>query len=150
MSFEIVVTHELSLTKLMMTNIRTLAPKQLFLIDSLGGMLSAFLLGVVLARFETTFGMPPEVLYILSGLAGVYAVYSYLCYWRIKQNWIPYMQAISVANFLYCCLTVGLVIYHRYELTKLGFIYFLLEVVVIIILIIAELKTVSRFLIEKV
>ncbi len=127
-----------------------LPPKQLFLIDSLGGMLSALLLGVVLARFETTFGMPRKVLYFLSCLACVYAVYSFLSYWRIKENWRPYMQAIAIANLLYCCLTVGLVIYHRQELTKLGLIYFLLEVVVIISLIIMELKTVSGFLREKV
>jgi CHASE2 domain-containing sensor protein len=131
-------------------NKKTLAPKQLFLIDGLGAMLSALLLGVVLARFETTFGMPLKALYFLSCLACVYAVYSFLSYWRIRENWRPYMQAIAIANLFYCCLTMGLVIYHRQELTKLGLLYFLLEVVVIIGLIIMELKTVSEFLGEKV
>lgn len=123
----------------------TLAPKRLFLMDGLGGMLSAFLLGVVLPRFETAFGMPRKVLYSLSGLACVYAVCSLLSCWRIKDNWRPYMRGIVIANLLYCCLTIGLVIYHRQEITKLGLLYFLLEIAVILGLAIMELKTVSTF-----
>jgi hypothetical protein len=88
-------------------NKMTLAPKRLFLMDGLGGMISALLLGVVLARFETTFGMPRKVLYLLSCLACVYAAYSFLNYWRMKENWKPYMQGIAIANSLYCCLTIG-------------------------------------------
>ncbi len=123
----------------------TLAPKRLFLADGLGGMLSALLLGVVLARFQTTFGMPREVLYFLACLACAYAVFSLLSYWRIKTNWRPYMRGIAVANLLYCCLTIGLVIYHRQALTRLGVTYFLLEVLVILGLVVMELKTVSTF-----
>lgn len=123
----------------------TLAPKRLFLVDGLGGMLSAFLLGVVLARFETVFGMPQKVLYFLSCFACMYATYSLLSYRRAKENWRPWMQAIAVANLLYCCLTIGLVIYHHQALTKLGLLYFLLEVVIITGLAIMELKTVSQF-----
>ncbi len=124
-------------------------PKRLFLLDGLGGMLSAFLLGVVLARFETTFGMPRKVLYFLSCLACLYAVYSLLSHWRVKGNWKPYMQAIAVANLLYCCLTIGLVIYHYHALTRLGVIYFLLEVMIIVGLVIMELKTISGFRSEQ-
>ena len=127
----------------------TLTPKRLFLIDSLGGMLSALLLGVVLASFETTFGMPQKTLYFLSCLACVYAIYSFLSYWRTKYKWRPYMKTIAIANLFYCCLTTGLVIHHYQELTKLGLIYFLLELVIIISLIIMELKTVSTFSEEK-
>ncbi len=123
----------------------TLAPKRLFLADGLGGMLSALLLGVVLMRFQTTFGMPQEVLYFLACLACMYAVFSLLSYWRIKTNWRPYMRGIAIANLLYCCLTIGLVIYHHQNLTKLGVTYFLLEVAVILGLVIMELKTVSTF-----
>lgn len=128
----------------------TLAPKQLFLMDGVGGMLSALVLGVVLARFEAVFGMPKKVLYFLSCLACVYAIYSFLSYWRVKIHWKSYMQVIAVANLLYCCLTIGLVIYHYRTLTRLGLGYFLLEVVVIVSLAIVELKTVARFPGEKI
>jgi len=127
-----------------------LNPKKLFLIDSLGGLLSAFLLGAVLASFETTFGMPQKVLYFLSFIACVYAIYSFLSYWQIKENWRLYMRIIVIANMIYCLLTIGLVIYYYQELTKLGVIYFLLEIVVIISLVIIELKTVSKLIKEKI
>ena len=125
-----------------MMNKVTLTPKRLFLIDSLGGLLSAFLLGIVLPRFEATFGMPQKVLYSLSCLACICATYSFLNYWRMKENWRPYLKGIAIANVLYCCLTIGLVIYHRTTLTNWGVSYFLLEMVIIISIVITELRTV--------
>lgn len=127
-----------------------LHPKKLFLIDSLGGLLSALLLGAFIARFENTFGMPPKVLYSLSFIACVYAIYSFVNYWRMRENWKPYMRVIAGANLLYCYLTVGLVIYYYQRLTRLGLTYFLLEIVIIIGLAIMELKSVSTWVKEKV
>jgi hypothetical protein len=88
-------------------NKMTVAPKQLFLMDSLGAVLSALLLGMVLTRFETAFGMPKKVLYFLAGLACICAVYSFSNYWRMKENWRSYLQAIAIANLLYCGLTIA-------------------------------------------
>lgn len=121
-------------------NVIILNPKKLFLADSLGALLSAFLLGVVLASFEGTFGMPRKILYCLSSAACVFAIYSFLCYWRIEENWRPYLRVIAIANLMYCCITIGLVISFRQELTHWGLTYFLLEIVVILILVFAELK----------
>jgi thiol:disulfide interchange protein len=55
-------------------------PKRLFLIDGLGAFLTAFMLGVVLANFESSFGMPLKTLYFLSFLAGLFCLYSFFCY----------------------------------------------------------------------
>lgn len=118
----------------------TLHPKTLFLLDGLGALLSAFLLGVVLVRLETVFGMPRQVLYPLSFIAFVFAVYSFLNYLRFPVNWRARLKAIAIANLLYCCLTVGLMIYFRQALTLLGWLYFVLEIVVVTILATFELK----------
>ena len=107
-------------------------------------MLSALLLGVILTRFESVFGMPQKVLYCLSCLAFVYAIYSLLSYWRIKENWVPYLRGIAFANLLYCFLTLSLVSYYRTVLTKWGLGYFLMEVMVIVTIVVLELKTVSK------
>ena len=40
----------------------TSTPKHLFLLDCLGALLSAFLLGVALPNFQPIFGMPHTVL----------------------------------------------------------------------------------------
>lgn len=117
------------------------SPKKLLLIDSLGALLSAFLLGVVLVKFESSFGMPLKVLYWLSIIACVFAVYSLMSYLIIKNNRKLYLKIIAFANLTYCCLTIGLVLFFSDELTNLGLIYFLSEVAVILTLVIIELKS---------
>lgn len=116
-------------------------PRNLFLADSLGALLSAILLGLVLARFESIFGMPQKVLYVLSSIAFVFCIYSFLCFLLLKENWRPFLKIIGIANLLYCFLTLGLVIYLYQELTVLGITYFALELIVILVLISIELKT---------
>ena len=123
--------------------------KKIFLIDSFGALLSAFLLGVVLVRFESTFGMPRKVLYFLSITACIFAIYSFMSYLLIKENWKPYLKIIAFANLIYCCLTIGLTLYFNKEVTNLGLIYFLAEVSVVITLAIIELKSASKIIYNK-
>lgn len=122
----------------------TLSPKILFLIDGLGALLSAFLLGIVLANLEPTFGMPVKILYFLSALACLFALYSFWNFWKFKETWKPYLRVIATVNLMYCLLTASLVIYFRQELTTWGWLYFLLEMVVIIGLVVVEFKTASK------
>ena len=119
-------------------------PKKVFLLDSLGALLTALLLRFVLVNFESTFGMPEKMLYYLISLAVIYCLYSFLCYLFIKQNFRPFLKAIAIANLLYCCLTLGMVIYARAELTILWLIYFLLEAAIVLVLATVELKIVLR------
>jgi hypothetical protein len=47
------------------------------LIDSLGALLSALILGLVLTRWESVFGMPKRVLYFLAAIAAVFLYRDY-------------------------------------------------------------------------
>lgn len=85
-------------------------PRRIFLVDGLGACLTAILLLGVLVPLEYVFGMPAKVLYVLGAIAGVLAVYSLVCYRLAGQRWRPLLRAVSLANLLYCCLTLGLVI----------------------------------------
>lgn len=120
----------------------TLTPRKLLLIDGLGALLSAFLLGVVLVRWEHIFGMPSKVLYPLAAIAGVFAVYSLSCHWFLTQNHRPFLKGIAIANLLYCCLTLGLVVYCYPQLMALGVAYFLVEIMIVCSLAIVELKSI--------
>ena len=113
-------------------------PKRLFLIDGLGAFLTAFMLGVVLSNFESSFGMPQKTLYFLSFLAGIFCFYSFCCYFFVSGNWRPFLKAIAVANTLYCCITLGLVFYYYQNLTLLGVVYFLGEIGVVMGLVVVE------------
>lgn len=88
--------------------------------------------------------MPLKALYWLAFIPCLFCIYSFVCFWRIRENGSPYLKIIAVANLLYCCLTAGLVIYFRQQLTALGILYFVLEMVVITVLSIVELKIASR------
>lgn len=114
--------------------------KNLFLIDGIGAIITALLLSKVLARYESIFGMPANLLYILAGIAACFALYSLTCYWRIKEGGAPFLTGIAVANTLYCIATLGIVAYRFDSLTGLGVAYFIGEVLVVMGLVSVELR----------
>jgi len=126
-----------------------ITPRRLFLIDSLGALLTALMLGLVLSSFVPVFGMPRAVLYPLSLIAVGFAVYSFFCYRRFPTNWPPFLRGIAVANLFYCCLTLGLVFYYYEQLTVLGGLYFLGEIIIVVSLAVGELKTVKKYLSDE-
>jgi hypothetical protein len=115
-------------------------PKTIFLIDGFGALLTAIILLAILMPFQDFFGMPKDILTFLSLIALAFAIYSFCCYFFLIGNWKPFLFGISIANFLYCCLTLGLVYFFYSELTVLGVGYFLAEVVVVMGLVLVEWK----------
>ena len=113
-------------------------PRKLFLIDGLGALLSAGMLGLILTSFETSFGMPKDVLYVLAALAGIFSVYSLLCYMISIADRSPFLKVIAVVNLLYCGLTLILVIYFFSQIKVLGMVYFLLEIAIVVTLAVIE------------
>jgi hypothetical protein len=119
-------------------------PKGLFLIDCLGACLTAFLLGIILMRLETYFGMPRKALVPLAMLACVYAIYSIGCYLFVGKHWRSFLNAIAIANFIYCCITIGCLVSFYRTLTILGFTYFLSEIIIIGAVVWIEVLAISR------
>ena len=132
-----------------LTNQLAAHPKRLFLIDGLGAFLTAFMLGVVLANFESSFGMPLKTLYFLTFLAGIFCFYSFCCYFFVSDNWRPFLKVIAVANTLYCCITLGLVFYYYQNLTLLGVVYFFGEIGVVMGLVVVELRVIAAEILDK-
>lgn len=122
-----------------------LSPKTLFLIDSIGALVTGFFLFAILGTFNEYFGAPLAALTFLSLLAVMFFFYSISCFLFVKSNWHFFIRVISIANLLYCCLTLVLVIYYFQSLTLLGIVYFLAEIVVICALVFVELKVLNRW-----
>lgn len=116
----------------------------IFLIDAVGALITAVLLSQLLARFESLFGMPPPILYILAGIALCFAVYSFLIHMVIKNNREPYLKGIVIANTLYCVATLFLVFYLNDLLTWLGIVYFVGEIIIVLILVQIEITVVKK------
>jgi hypothetical protein len=118
--------------------------KNLFLIDSIGALLSALMLIVLFVGFETTFGVLSKVVYFLAIIPCVFSLYSFIGFLGKVQNWRHYMKIIAIANLLYCCLTLGLVFYFHQDLSIWGITYFILEIITVTILATIELKVAFR------
>ncbi|MCX2764811.1 hypothetical protein [Aquimarina muelleri] len=114
--------------------------KKIFLIDGIGAVLSAFLLGVILVRFEHHFGMPIPTLYFLSIFPCLFALYDLICYLLSSEKGTVLIKIIAFLNIAYCFISISSVFKHHQSLTSLGLIYFILELAIIILLITMELK----------
>jgi hypothetical protein len=119
-------------------------PKYIFLIDGLGALVTAFSLGFILTSFEEYFGMPKAVLNYLSGTAACFAVYSLSCHFLSLKQWPSFLGFITVANLIYCVISLSLLIYLREQIMALGWIYFLLELLIIIILVGVEFQMIRK------
>lgn len=114
--------------------------KKIFLIDSLGAFISASLLLVIFTFFQLYIGMPATALVMLIAIALCFCIYSLTCFFFVNKNAALFLRAVSTANMLYCCLTLGLMVNYYPHLTILGLTYFLLEIVVIMVLVFFELR----------
>jgi len=116
----------------------------LFLIDGFGAIVSAFLLGIVLVKLEMYFGIPKSTLYFLAVLPILFAVFDFYCYFKIEQNLEKYLKAIAVVNILYCCLSLGLAFYHYNQIKYLGWIYIIIEIIIVVAIAMIELRAARK------
>ena len=116
-----------------------LNPKKLFLIDGFGAILSAFLLGVVLVKFEEIFGIPTSVLYFLATIPIFFVIYDVFCYQKHLKIGIL-LKGIAVLNILYCCISIGLISCHFSSITILGWTYIIVEIILVSFLAMIEFR----------
>ena len=125
------------------------SPRKVFLVDCTGAILTVFFLLVILARFDGVFGMPKRILYYLASIASIFAFFSLMCFVANFKKWALFLKVIMTANLIYCCLTITAVIYFFNKLTILGILYFLLEVLIIIAVVITEQMTIIHYKQQK-
>lgn len=121
--------------------VENLSIRKIFLIDSIGALLSAVLLGLVFVYYQYLIGMPVHILRVLAGVAVLFMLYSFSCYYINPVNAKARLRTIAIANLLYCVTTLILMGVYFDELTLLGFTYFILEILVITFLARFEFKS---------
>lgn len=124
-------------------------PKMLFLTDSIGALLSAAVLFLMLQNLSPFIGMPETALMLLLKTAACLFLYSAVCFLLLREKWGVFISIISAANALYCLLTLLFLILHYKELTCLGLVYFIGETALIIVLVYIELQTAAEILSPK-
>ena len=116
-----------------------LHPKQLFLIDGIGAILSAILL-VALAYYDNFIGIPRNTLLFLAFFPCVFAIYDFKYYFGSQKYKNHPLRNIAFSNLIYCFISIGFLIHYHNEITSLGWVYFILEITIISALIIVEFK----------
>jgi hypothetical protein len=115
-------------------------PKNIFLLDAFGALLTTLLLYFILRNFNEFFGLSKDVFECLSSIALLFFIYSISGYFLVKQNWKSFLKIICSANILYCILTLSIVLYNYETISIYGIAYFLAEIAVIIGLVYFEMK----------
>ena len=119
-------------------------PRKLFLIDGIGALVSAVLLGVVLVKLERFFGIPTPTLYLLALLPCLFFMYDAYGYFRVKHGLGKYLKGIAFLNLGYSLLSLALTFSHRHVITTLGWSYILGEISIILILVIVEFRIANK------
>jgi FtsH-binding integral membrane protein len=115
-------------------------PRTLFLIDGVGALVTALLVGAVLPTLGEHIGMPRPVLRALALTAAVFAAYSLTCAATRPRRWPGYVRGIALANAGYCMATAAALIRYSATLHALDWLYFVGEIVVLCALVTLELR----------
>jgi len=114
--------------------------RKLLLVDGIGALISAFLLGVVLVALEPIFGIPRLTLYFLALLPCLFAFYDFYYYQKKGKAQIGALRRIAYINIGYCFLSFAFAVYHIDELTLYGWAYIIVEIIIVLALAVLELK----------
>lgn len=118
-------------------------PQKIFLIDFLGALISALFLGLVLPRFQSYIGMPLSILYWMAAFAVILALYGITAYILSRASWKSFLKVLILGNSSYLIFSLICLIHYRSLITPLGWIYFFLEKVVLVILLRIESKQIQ-------
>jgi len=121
-------------------------PKFLFILDSLGALLSAFMLGVVLVHFKSFFGIPITTLYILATLPLLFVAFDVYSYFSADSQLGINLRRIAIINLSYCLLSLSLAFYHIELITVYGWIYIVIEIIIVLFIANLEFKTGNKYL----
>ena len=121
-------------------------PKNLFIVDGLGALLSSFLLGVALVKFQEYFGIPVPTLYFLAVLPLFFVLYDFYSYIKPATHSGRLLRILSYVNVSYCVLSLGLAFYHFKVVTLLGWVYILVEIAIVLFIAIIEFKVSKRLI----
>ena len=104
----------------------------IFLVDGIGALITASLLFFVVAPNGSFFGTPETIVHYFALVALVFAVHSLACAPWAKKKSRFLLRIIAIANTLYCAATFSMLISFREQISLWGWIYFLLEILIVL------------------
>ncbi|GAB5423900.1 MAG: hypothetical protein Crog4KO_10470 [Crocinitomicaceae bacterium] len=109
-------------------------PIKPLIIDAVGAFVSFVLLGFVLPRFESLFGLSKLIFWMLSIPPAFFLVFDLFALLRWRNKLGQALRTIATLNVLYCITSLTVAFLHIQELTTLGWIYIFVEVIIVLLL----------------
>lgn len=119
--------------------------KLIYLIDTIGATLSMTYVFLIGCFFQNYFGLSATWWFVLSGVAFGIALYSAFCFFTAPKNNITRLSIIITNNLLYKLLSLAVLICNYDSLTLLGLCYLMMELFVLTLIILLELKVLAAF-----
>ena len=114
------------------------SPRQVFLADAFGALLTTLTLSLILVQVKSHLGIDATTLYTLASFAAILFLYSSTVFVVKPLNWLPFLRIIALANMVYCPITFALLWEIHEELTTLAYVYFVGEAMLIMSIALAE------------
>lgn len=105
--------------------------RKLLVIDAFGAAYSAVMLGLVLVAFEAFFGIPPHVLYVLAAIPLTLMLFDVYALLQPFDFQMFALRRIAWLNRSYILLSLALVGMHASDVQLLGWVYILIEALVV-------------------
>lgn len=115
--------------------------RNIFLIDGTGAVISSIFLAVILPLLQTYIGTSFNILFLLVGIAVTFSAYSLSSYKYSNYLNKNRLKIIIFGNLSYVILASYLIFIMTTHTTFFGRLYFVLEILIIIFLVIIEIHT---------
>jgi hypothetical protein len=102
-------------------------PRRVFVLDGVGALVSAVILGLVLPPFDEALGTTRSALHALAALPVAFALYDLVCWAARVRWWRAAVRGIATANLLYPVFSAVTLWNDQVPLTGLGIAYFTAE-----------------------
>ncbi len=123
-------------------------PRKLFIVDGLGAVVSAFMLGVVLVLLHSHIGIPQKTLYFLATFPVFFGLVDLYAYRQSAEKWPSFLKWIAIGNLMYCFVSIACAYLHWESIKPLGWIYLVLEIVIQLILIRLEYRIAKKLIVQ--
>lgn len=108
-----------------------LPPRALLRLDAAGAAVPIVMLGFVLRTALPITGMPTDTLALLAILPAVFLAYDLGCLRTARADSPGALMPIAAMNISYCILSVACMVAGANQMTPVGWVYFVGEVVIV-------------------
>jgi hypothetical protein len=115
-------------------------PKSLLLVDGIGAFYTASMLLIIKNIFINYISLPLILFDYLAIMAYCMGLFSLAANMFVKKDFYIYLRVIAIVNFIYCTITLSVLVLYYKQVMIWEVAYFVIEVLVVLPLILIEIR----------